>query len=187
MKKMHRLFWLLAVTVAFTGCKKVSSRQDLDKIHALEIKADEGRRMTKKGWDPNADFIELGKAYGQFANNYPNAPETPEFLFRAGELYSNELQDPQKAIEMFQLNHERYPEHETAGNALFFVAYLYNNSLHDLAKAEKYYKEFLDKYPDHKLATSAKFELESLGMPVDDVFEHLVTPDSAESASPTNP
>jgi tetratricopeptide (TPR) repeat protein len=175
----------LVLVTGMLGCKKVSSRQDLDNIHGLEKKAEENRMQVGQGSAKlNPQLLsDLGAAYVKFADQYPDAPETPEFLFRAGELYSNELNDFGKAIEVFQRNYEKYPEHETAGNALFFVAYLYNNSVHDLIKAEKYYKEFLDRYPNHKMAQSAKFELESLGMPVDAVFEKLMGNDSTAKDS----
>ena len=61
---------------------------------------------------------------------------------------------------------------------LFFIGYLYNNSLHDLAKAEQFYKEFLTKYPAHNMAKHAQFELESLGMTPDQVFEKIMAGDS---------
>ena len=179
----HRTFYFLlvvALVVVLPGCRKISSRQDLDKIHELEKLTEENRLQVGKGSaKPDRELlVQLGDAYVKFADQYPDAPETPEFLFRAGELYSNELQDFNKAITLFQRNYEKYPEHETAGNALFFVAYLYNNSVHDLIKSEKYYTEFLKKYPNHKMAQSARFELESLGMSVDDVFEKLMGPET---------
>lgn len=163
-----------------TSCKKVSSRQDIDKISALELQIDESRGSGGKrgGEEMTQKLLELGESYEKFAQTYPEAPETPEYLFRAGELYSNDLQDYPKAIEMFKKNYLQYPEHETAGNALFFVGYHYNNSLHDLIQAEKYYQEFLQKYPTHKMAASAQFELKSLGMPVDQLIDELVKPDS---------
>jgi tetratricopeptide (TPR) repeat protein len=179
------LLMALALVAGLQGCKKVSSRQDLDQIHGLEKKAEENRLLVGQGSTKQDEKLlaDLGLAYVKFADQYPDAPETPEFLFRAGELYSNELNDFTKAIEVFQRNYEKYPDHETAGNALFFVAYLYNNSVHDLIRAEKFYKEFLDRYPNHKMAQSARFELESLGMPVDAVFEKLMGSDSSANDS----
>lgn len=128
-------------------------------------------------------LAELGKAYLDWADHYPAAPETPEFLFRAGELYSNELQDFPKAIEVFKRDYQNYPEHKTAANALFFIGYLYNNSVHDLPKAEQYYKEFLAKYPSHNMAKHAKFELESLGMTPDEVYQKIMQGDSLPAGS----
>lgn len=182
------LLFLALSTLAAVGCKKISSRKDLENIQALEKKADENRQAASLG-GTKLDLPlleELGEAYTRWADDYPEAPETPEFLFRAGELYSNELQDFAKAIEVFERDYQKYPEHETAANALFFIGYLYNNSLHDLDKAKKYYEEFLEKYPQHNMAKHAQFELESLGMSADDLFEKIMGQDSlgADTASP---
>ncbi len=180
---MHRqilLFSILLTGCWFSACQKISSRQDLEKIQGLEKKADVNREAASMG-AANLDkalLTDLGKAYLDWADRYPAAPETPEFLFRAGELYSNELQDFPKAIEVFQRDYQNYPDHKTAANALFFIGYLYNNSLHDLAKAEQFYKEFLTKYPAHNMAKHAQFELESLGMTPDQVFEKIMAGDS---------
>ena len=96
----------------------------------------------------------------------------------SGEVYSNELKDFLKAVDAFERNYKDYPNHETAANALFFIGYLYNNSLGDIAKAESYYEEFLEKYPNHNLAPHAEFELKSLGMSMEDVFNQLLGQDS---------
>ncbi len=162
-------------SLAFVSCQKISSRQDLEKIQALEKQANESREAASL----NVSLLQdLGTAYLQWADNYPDAPETPEFLFRAGELYSNELQDFPKAIEVFERDYKNYPEHETAANALFFIGYLYNNSIHDVVKAEQFYKEFIAKYPKHNLAKHAKFELGSLGMSPDELFAKITHQDS---------
>lgn len=189
---MHRQILLVSFLIAgslLTACQKISSRQDLEKIQALEKKADSNRESASKGTD-KLDFellSSLGKAYIDWADHYPAAPETPEFLFRAGELYSNELTDIPKAIEAFKRDYQNYPLHKTAANALFFIGYLYHNSLQDLPNAEKYYKEFLEKYPDHNMAKHAQFELESLGMSPEDVFDRIMKPDSTTGSTDTFP
>lgn len=181
---MHRhtcLAILILVAVsALPGCKKVSSRQDLEKIHELETKVDQNRETVTMG-ATTLDMplvTQLGGAYMDWADKYPDAPETPEFLFRAGELYSNELLDYARAIDIFKRNYQTYPNHETAANSLFFIGYLYNNSLGDTANAKKYYDEFLERYPSHNMAKHAKFELESLGMTADQVFDRMMAKDS---------
>ncbi len=181
---MFRFPSIILVAVAslsIVACQKISSRQDLERIQALEKKADENREAASMGGaSANLKLLDsLGSSYLTWADNYPDAPETPEFLFRAGELYSNELQNFPVAIQAFERDYKNYPEHETAANALFFIGYLYNNSVHDLAKAEQYYKEFLAKYPEHNMAKHAKFELESLGMSPDELFAKIISQDSS--------
>jgi tetratricopeptide (TPR) repeat protein len=185
MFRFSALILITTASLAFVSCQKISSRQDLEKIQALEKKADANREASSVG-GAQLDVAllgELGVAYTDWADHYPDAPETPEFLFRAGELYSNELQDFNKAIEAFGRDYKNYPDHETAANALFFIGYLYNNSMHDIVKAEQYYKEFIAKYPKHNMAKHAQFELESLGMTPDEVFAKIIQKDSLSGDS----
>ncbi|MEM7039487.1 MAG: hypothetical protein AAF570_21110, partial [Bacteroidota bacterium] len=58
----------------------------------------------------------------------------------------------------------------------------YNNSMQDLVSAERYYKEFIEKYPKHNMAPHAEFELQSLGMPIEDVFNKILSTDSTAVA-----
>jgi tetratricopeptide (TPR) repeat protein len=181
MNKMPPLILILLLGLTVVGCQKVDSHKDQERIRDLEKLADDSRDQANRGQGvlDTAVLGELGRAYLSFAQNYPQAVEAPEYLFRAGEVYSNELKDFPKAIGAFEKNFRDYPNHETAGNALFFVGYLYNNSLGDIKKARESYEEFLEKYPGHKLAPDAKFELKSLGMSMEDVFNQLIRQDSS--------
>lgn len=178
------LVLLLVVASMNTGCKKVSSRQDLEKIQELEKKAEQERAALILGEADTSLIGELGRAYISFADNYPEAPETPEFLFRAGELYSNDLGNMEKAVSIFKRNYQSYPDHETAANALFLLGYLNHNVLQNLVQAEQYYTEFLEKYPQHKMAQTAEFELTHLGKSPEEVFKSFIkTPDSTATDS----
>jgi tetratricopeptide (TPR) repeat protein len=180
MFRFHSLILVTLASLAWVSCQKISSRQDLESIQSMEKKADENREAASLGAAAlDLKLLDsLGSGYVAWADHYPDAPETPEFLFRAGELYSNELQDFPRAIAVFERDYKNYPAHATAANALFFIGYLYNNSLHDLSKAEQYYKEFIAQYPQHEMAKHAQFELESLGMSPDEVFAKIIGSDS---------
>lgn len=177
------LILVFAGTALVTGCKKVSSREDLEKIQTLEKQADTEREKLLSGEADTALIGELGRAYTSFADNYPQATETPEFLFRAGELYSNDLGNIDHSIATFKRNYKEYPEHETAANALFLIAYLYHNVVQNLVQAEKYYTEFLAKYPAHKMSQTAQFELSHLGKSPEEVFQEFTLPEPTPSDS----
>lgn len=185
MHKKYLIALILVITGAaiLSGCKKVSSREDLEKIQTLEKQADKEREKLLSGEADTALIGELGRAYLAYADNYPQAAETPEFLFRAGELYSNDLGNMDNAIETFKRNYQEYPQHETAANALFLIAYLNHNVLQNLVQAEKYYTEFLEKYPNHKMSQTAQFELSHLGKSPEEVFKEFIKPDPAPSDS----
>jgi tetratricopeptide (TPR) repeat protein len=184
MNRTSTFVLILLMSLTQVACKKVSSHEDQEKIHELEKLADESREKANTGQAPLDTVLlaQLGAAYMDYAKTYPQAAEAPEYLFRAGEVYSNELKDFRKAIDAFERNYKKYPNHETAANALFFIGYLYNNSVSDIAKAESFYEEFLDKYPNHNLAPHAEFELKSLGMSMEEVFSKLIGQDSSAVA-----
>ncbi len=182
-KYLIALILVLSCSAFVTGCEKVSSREDLEKIQTLEKKADKERERLLSGEADTSLIGELGRAYIAYADNYPQATETPEFLFRAGELFSNDLGSMDRAIATFKRNYQEYPDHETAANALFLIAYLYHNVMQNLVQAEKYYTEFLEKYPDHKMSQTAQFELSHLGKSPEEVFREFIQPDPAPSDS----
>lgn len=185
MKKLYFPTFILVITLlSATACKKVSSQEDLQKIRAMEEQLKSNRKEnTGQAMRPDNQLLkDLAESYVKFSESYPEAPETPEFMFRAGELYSNELADMPKALSLFEKIYTQYPDHETAPNALFFTGYLYHNTLGDLVKAEKTYKEFIEKYPNHKMTEHAKFELRTLGMPINEVMKQIMGEDSAAKA-----
>lgn len=181
---MIGLVMLLVTATMYIGCKKISSRQDLDNIKELETQAEKARERILTGDVDTTLLGELGRAYLKFADEYPQAPETPEFLFRAGELYSNDLGRMEQSIRVFERNYQSYPDHPTAANALFLIGYLNHNVLQNLVKAEKSYEAFLKKYPDHKMAPTAEFELKYLGKSPEEVFKDFILPgDSTQTDS----
>jgi tetratricopeptide (TPR) repeat protein len=189
MKKVYLPLLLMLAVLSFSACKKVSSQEELQKIRTLEEQLKANRKQsTGQAIRPDMDLLKkLGESYVAFADEYPEAPETPEFLFRAGELYSNELKDMPKALSLFEKIYSQYPDHETAPNALFFTGYLYHNNLGDLVRAEKTYKEFIQKYPTHKMREHAEFELETLGMPIGDVMKKIMGGDSTTTTQDSLP
>lgn len=185
--QMIGLVMVLFSASLFVACKKISSRKDLENIQELEQKADKAREMILTGEVDTTVLAELGRAYLTFADQYPEAPETPDFLFRAGELYSNDLGRVDKAIQVFDRNFQSYPQHPTAANALFLMGYLNHNVLQNLVQAEKNYRTFLEKYPDHKMAATAEFELQYLGKSPEEVFRQFIVPEDSSVADSSQP
>ncbi|MCB9231906.1 MAG: tetratricopeptide repeat protein [Bacteroidia bacterium] len=182
----HKYFYYFAILILLaSSCKKISSHDEIRKIEEMEANVNEAR--LSPGPRDLEPFRALAEAYVTFVDKYPEAPESPDYLFKAGELYSQELGQLDRSIELFSRNYEQYPNHETASHALFLKAYLYNNTLKDLVNAEKTYREFLRKYPDHELARSAQFELDQLGIPDDELLRRLQSGNLADTTAKQNP
>ena len=174
MKHSHLLF-LFIPGFFLLSCQRVTNAENLKKIGELEKTVNEIRNSAPAN-PAEVDifpFQELAIAYVDFVDKYPDATEAPDFLFKAGELYSQELNDLPRALDLFTRDYQQYPDHPTAPHALFLKGYLYNNTLHDYKNAELFYKEFLNKYPKHELAKSARFEIEQMGVPADELLRRL--------------
>ncbi|RMG67497.1 MAG: outer membrane protein assembly factor BamD, partial [Calditrichaeota bacterium] len=75
----------------------------------------------------------------------------------------------EQARDYFQKILDEYPNGVFSSEALFMVAFIDANYLKNYAEARRYYEEFLQKYPNHELASSARYELEHLGKPVEEL------------------
>lgn len=114
---------------------------------------------------------DLVEAYENYARQHPEDEKATEYLFRSTDLYGGHLGNPEKAIEV--LNQIAQGESERAGTAAFRIGYIYHNIVGDLAAAEEAYKQFLKSHPNHELAEAAKFEIDHLGVPPEQIFEQL--------------
>lgn len=166
MRRVQHIGWVLfaGMGLLLLSCNKTDSRQALDRIHELETQAKENRvkwLAGKTGLDHDL-LSRLGEAYEAFVEDFPDSPDRPEMLYRAGELYAGELGDTDKAIHLFRLNHNEYPEHRTAPSALFYLGYLFQDIQGDTNAAINTYSAFLDRYPSHSMARQVKFELDRL-------------------------
>lgn len=152
----------------------------MDTIRDLEAKAGEYRQERENGVkiDGTELMESLEKAYMDFAEAYPEAPETPEFIFRAAELNGNDLGRIGRSIQLYERIARDYPKSPNAATALFLAGYTYHNTLHDLIRAEKAFKDFIQRYPDHELVQAAEYELSTLGKPVKEILDQLIRSDS---------
>lgn len=73
------------------------------------------------------------------------------------------------AVKAFEDFYYKYQDSKKAPEAYFLIGYTYNNHIQDYTQAKKYYSEFLKVFPEHELASSAKFELKTLGKPIEEV------------------
>lgn len=110
----------------------------------------------------NQAASKIVKLYNQLATEYPNDPNAPEYLFKAGEV-SMGINMDFDALGYFQRLERDYPKFDKAPHALFLQAFIWDNKLNDDGKAEFLYKQFLEKYPMHEMAKDAQFSLENLG------------------------
>ncbi len=111
-------------------------------------------------------------AYDRFAENFPDDPKTPDYLFKSGEIHRS-LKQYKQAINAYSIIHGKYKSFEKAPHALFLMGFSYENDLKDMGNAKKSYSEFLSKYPNHELAKDVKFSLDNLGRSPEDIIKEF--------------
>lgn len=101
--------------------------------------------------------------YLDFYNFQHDEPETPDFLYRAGEL-ANYIERPKKAVEIYRNLFEGFPDYPKRVETLNLIAFVYDYELNDKDKARKSYELLIELYPRHKLAEDAKARLETIDL-----------------------
>tara|TARA_B100001029_G_C15059391_1_gene457064 strand:+ start:1268 stop:1747 length:480 start_codon:yes stop_codon:yes gene_type:complete len=95
-------------------------------------------------------------------NEYPNHLYAPTALFQIGDIYLNDVQDYDFAIQYFLDVEKKYPLSKECEKAAFMIGYIYANNLDSYSDAEEYYNKFLINYPESELIHSVKYELQVL-------------------------
>ncbi len=174
MKRFGKLIFWVIVLIYATSCsspqgKKTSAIMDMEKA----IFSEENIMFDR------AKANELINTYISFADEFPDAKETPEFLFKAGDMSMN-LKMPQKAIQVFDRVLKNYPDYEKAAQCLFLKGYVYENEIGDLNAAKKIYKDFIAKYPNDEFADDAAVSIQNLGKSPEELIKEFEEKSKAE-------
>ncbi len=153
---MKRFVLLLLAAVLFSCGEKMS----VEKINELESKV-----FAKDAVLSAENVIRLVDAYVLFAEQNPNDPQTPDFLFKALDVAVGvNAEGPQKAIDIANILIEKYPDFEMTPMAMFIKGFVYENMIGDLQNAEMTYRQFIEKYPNSPIVEDVKATLENLGL-----------------------
>lgn len=86
---------------------------------------------------------------------YPDHSLMDDIAYLKAKIY-RKRKDFQKAIELYNLVIDKYPEDIRADNALYELADMYDNQLNDKEKAKELYEKLFDKYSNSIYATDAR-------------------------------
>jgi tetratricopeptide (TPR) repeat protein len=82
------------------------------------------------------------------------------------------IDNPKKALELYENVAKKYPQHEKAPMSLFMSAFVYENDLNDLVKAKYAYESFLKTYPnDPDFSDDAQTALQMLGKSPEEIIK----------------
>jgi len=167
MKKLnYGILLLVALWCVFSCSSPQKNRKDKIKSLEKELFSDENKMLDKEKAQT------LVTAYISYADEFKKDTETPQYLFKAGDLTMN-LNMPQKAIMVFDRILKDFPDFEKAPQCLFLKGYIYENEIHDLNTAKKIYEEFLQKYPDDEFADDAEVSIKNLGKSPEELIKEF--------------
>ena len=133
---------------------------------------DEGLMARGDVFNEEGEYADAIASYEKLARLYPRSELRPVALYKAGIVYTNsEVNDFEAAVARFQQVIDDHSDSEEASRCQFMIGFVYANSVSDTAKARAAYMTFLEKYPDHELAASVQWELDHLGMDINDIPE----------------
>ena len=167
MKSLKAFFPVVILSLVLASCGSPHEKLQTE-IKSLEdsLFADATKMIDKKmAQDLIAKYIE-------FADKFPDDPDTPGTLFKAGDMAMN-LNMAQQAIGIFDRIMNDYPDYEKTPQCLFLKGYIYENDFRDLEKAKQIYEEFLEKYPDDEFADDAEISIQNLGKSPEDLIREF--------------
>lgn len=114
--------------------------------------------------------MEMIQAYTDYANQFPDDTASAEFLFKGAEIAMN-MKMSGMAIDYYRRIMESWPTYSKVPYCLFLQAFILENDLKQYDQARQRYQEFVDKYPGHVLARDARFSIENMGRPIEELIK----------------
>ncbi len=156
MKKLIKLSMVIIGLMAVNGCTDKKKTDSVTQIEAIEKKTiTKDLEMDVKVAD------QLVAEYLMFAEKYPKAKETPDYIFKAAEI-TNGKQQYTDALTLFERVYTKYPKYRRAPESMFLCGFINETGKKDLVKAGEYYKKFIDTYPENPLRKDAEASLKNL-------------------------
>ncbi|MBL7809930.1 MAG: tetratricopeptide repeat protein [Saprospiraceae bacterium] len=166
---MKKLFSFAILSVLLFACQNDPAASLEQKLTELD-KAMGGAAVTDKS---KADeFIKASEELAALVEK-SNPDKYINLMLKAAGL-AKTVQQPQKAIEMYQKVVDKYPQHKKAPTALFMIGFVQENDLNQLDQAKATYESFLAKYPnDPDFTDDAQNALKQLGKSPEELIKEF--------------
>lgn len=170
---MRNIFTIALLASVLTACNTGStadkSAELTQKLTELD-KAMGGANVTDKA--KANEFIKTSEELAGLVEK-TNQDQYVDLLLKSAGL-AKTIEDPKKAIELYEKVANGLPNHPKAPTALFMIGFVYENDLNDLAKAKTTYESFLQKYPnDPDFSDDAQTALTMLGRSPEEIIKEF--------------
>lgn len=170
---MKKILFSIFIALMLSSCA--------DKMTAERISTLESQAFDEDGALNNDSAVELVDAYLLFAEQNPDEPQSPEYLFKAIDVSVNlnAISNPLKTIDIANILIEKYPDFEMSPMAMYIKGFVYENQLQDLKNAEMTYRQFIEKYPESPMVEDVKATLENLGLTPEELIRKFESKNEA--------
>jgi len=153
-------FILLIFTISFFSSCDTSEKHPLSKKQQVQHRVDSLENLFAQSLQKSKKLdIKLAmytiQAYEYYAADYPEDPESAQYLFKAAYNYQNILGNYRKAVMLYEKVYNDYPEYENRPMMLFHLGNAYSE-LQDTTNAIGKLKLFIKSYPGHDFADDAE-------------------------------
>jgi len=155
MKKIFLLVIVAAITLS--ACTSAIDKEK-KKIEGMEAEL----------FNENAGMIspeqseELIMTYMNFADQYAQSADAPEYLFRASDIAMN-MGNFSMSLNLLSRIMKDFPDYPKVAQCLFLQGFIWENNIGNIEKARELYEQFLQKYPDNEFADDVELSLRNLG------------------------
>jgi len=108
------------------------------------------QQLIITAWVKAQNYANAVAAAEQFAERWPNHPDTPQELYRAASWLASNITDPERALAMYQRVVDTYPQSHYATASLYQLGQLrmQTSQVIDYQKAREAFLQLVQQYPD---------------------------------------
>ena len=172
---MKKIFLFVVVTAAVLSACTSEIEKEQKKIEGMEAEL----------FNENAGMIspeqteELILTYLNFADQYGQSAEAPEYLFRASDIAMN-MGNFSMSLNLLSRIMKTYPDYPKVAQCLFLQGFIWENNIGNIEKARELYEQFLQKYPDNEFADDVELSLRNLGKTPEELIKMFEKSGSSE-------
>ncbi|MDO4217543.1 MAG: tetratricopeptide repeat protein [Bacteroidales bacterium] len=169
MKRNILLASAAAIVLALTACGP-NHDKEVSQIKALEDSIYSSNKLVLDTTMGN----NLVALYTQFANDFPDDPATPGYLFNAADISSN-MCHYNESIELLNRIINNYDTVSNLGDCYFSLAQAYEGN-NDYENANETYKLFVELFPEHPIASDTKIMLDNnlIGLSPEEMLNRIL-------------
>ncbi|MBL7888025.1 MAG: tetratricopeptide repeat protein [Bacteroidia bacterium] len=174
--RSFRYYSFLCIALMVSSCGSEKQQENTgtadDRSILLErIKTFEKELYVAEKLDPIKADMAIS-SYSEFIEKFPDDSLTPDFLFKAGEVATANMQYKQ-AVGYYKGLANRFPDYKYKEEAYYLQAHIWDNFLNNDDSARVIYEAVIQKFPASHYAQDAKAAIQNLGKTDEQLIEEF--------------